>query len=459
MQDFDNTFSVIGLGFVGAAMVVAINSLRNKNKYKVIGIEKNNVNGRKILSKLSKGQFPFKVNDKSLIDNAKNLVQRGAFLGTTKLKNISNSQVVICSINFDIKKKKQKIFSSEKDYLKSISNIAKNLNPESLLFIESTLPPGFCEKKIIPIMEKVFEERGVGAQNVKLAYSFERVMPGENYLNSIRNIHRVYSGNNIKAENMCRRFLAKLINIKKYPLTKLENIRSVEMTKVIENSYRATNIAFIDEWTKFSEKINVDLNKVIETIKVRPTHNNIMRPGLGVGGYCLTKDNLFGIYSSNKIFKDSKIQFPFSNLTLNTNKNMPNHTFNVIKKLTRNKINGKKILIFGASYKNDVGDTRFSPSENLFLNLKKYKCTIKVCDPHINFWSELKIKVFHKIYNINIFDLIIFAVNHKEYKNIVFNNMSNKNIIIDTCSVLTSRQIFNLKKQNSSIYRIGKGKI
>ena len=59
MQDFDNTFSVIGLGFVGAAMVVAINSLRNKNKYKVIGIEKNNVNGRKILSKLSKGQFPF----------------------------------------------------------------------------------------------------------------------------------------------------------------------------------------------------------------------------------------------------------------------------------------------------------------------------------------------------------------------------------------------------------------
>ena len=114
---------------------------------------------------------------------------------------------------------------------------------------------------------------------------------------------------------------------------------------------------------------------------------------------------------------------------------------------------------FGASYKNDVGDTRFSPSENLFLNLKKYKCTIKVCDPHINFWSELKIKVLRKIYNINIFDLIIFAVNHKEYKNIGFNNMSNKNIIIDTCSVLTSRQIFNLKKQNSSIYRIGKGKI
>ena len=87
-------------------MVVAINSLKKKNKYKVIGIEKNNINGKKILYKLSRGQFPFKVNDKNLIKNAKNLVQRGVFLGTTKLKNISNSKVVICSINFDIKKTK-----------------------------------------------------------------------------------------------------------------------------------------------------------------------------------------------------------------------------------------------------------------------------------------------------------------------------------------------------------------
>ena len=164
----------------------------------------------------------------------------------------------------------------------------------------------FAKKKIIPNIEKVFEQRNIGKQNVKLAYSFERVMPGDNYLNSIRNMFRVYSGNNIKAENMCKNFLNKLINTKKYPLTKLSNIRSVEMTKVIENSFRATNIAFIDEWTKFSEKINVDLNSVIRAIKVRSTHKNIMNPGLGVGGYCLTKDNLLGIYSSNSILKKFK---------------------------------------------------------------------------------------------------------------------------------------------------------
>ena len=84
---------------------------------------------------------------------------------------------MFCSINFDIVELNflHYLRTVKKITLKSISNIAKNfLNPESLLFIESTLPPGFCEKKIIPIMEKVFEERGVGAQNVKLAYSFER---------------------------------------------------------------------------------------------------------------------------------------------------------------------------------------------------------------------------------------------------------------------------------------------
>ena len=215
-----------------------------------------------------------------------------------------------------------------------------------------------------PNIEKVFEQRGIGKQNVKLAYSFERVMPGDNYLNSIRNMFRVYSGNNIKAENMCKNFLNKLINTKKYPLTKLSNIRSVEITKVIENSFRATNIAFIDEWTKFSEKINVDLNSVIRAIKVRSTHKNIMNPGLGVGGYCLTKDNLLGIYSSNSILKSSKLKFPFSNLTLEINKNLPNHTFKVIKKLTKNKIMGKKILIYGASYKNDVGIQDFHQVKN-----------------------------------------------------------------------------------------------
>ena len=71
----------------------------------------------------------------------------------------------------------------------------------------------------------------------------------------------------------------------------------------MENSFRATNIAFIEEWARFAELMNIDIYKVIEAIRLRPTHANIRHPGFGVGGYCLTKDPLFGLYSAKKIWK------------------------------------------------------------------------------------------------------------------------------------------------------------
>ena len=282
-------------------------------------------------------------------------------------------------------------------------------------------------------------------------------MPGKDYYNSIRNMHRVYSANNKEAEKDCKNFFETLIDTKKFPLTKMNNIRSVEMTKVLENSYRAANIAFVDEWTKFCEKLNINLNELINAIKVRPTHSNIMRPGLGVGGYCLTKDSLLAIYSSNKIYKDSKINFPFSNLAIKTNNQMPFHTMKIIKELTKNKIKNKRILIFGASYKNDIGDTRYSPSQILYEKLKVSKCNIEVCDPYVKFWKELKIKVVPKVKKIRKHDVIIFAVNHKEFSKIELNTLTNKNIVIDTCNILNTAQQSKIKKNKVVFYKIGQG--
>ena len=114
---------------------------------------------------------------------------------------------------------------------------------------------------------------------------------------------------------LCKNFLGKVLNVKKFPLTLLNSNTECEFTKILENSYRSTNIAFIDEWTKYSKIANVDIYNVIAAIKKRDTHKNIMRPGLGVGGYCLTKDPLFAITSAKKIFK-SDTKFPFVELTM-----------------------------------------------------------------------------------------------------------------------------------------------
>ena len=460
MKSYKNTVSVIGLGFVGSAMAVVINSIKKNNKklYKVIGIEKNNLKGKNILKKLNNGIFPFPVNDKTLIKKTKNLKNKKNFIATNNLKEISKSKIIICSINFDILKIGKKFKTNSNQFISIMKKIALNINENSTLIIESTLPPGFSENEIIPLFKKIFLKRKIDTNKVKIAYSFERVMPGKEYYNSIKNMHRVYSANNKQAEKDCKNFFENLINTKKFPLIKMKNIRSVELTKVIENSYRASNIAFMQEWTKFSEKLNVNLNEVINAIKVRPTHSNIMRPGLGVGGYCLTKDSLLAMYSSKKIYKNTEINFPFSELAIKTNVKMPIHTIKVIKKLTKQKLNNKKVLIYGASYKNDIGDTRYSPSEILYENLKTLKCFIKVCDPFVKFWKELNINVKPNINKIEKYDLIIFAVNHKEFRKINLNKLTKKNIVIETGNVLSRAQISTLKKNKAIFYKIGQGK-
>ena len=149
--------------------------------------------------------------------------------------------------------------------------------------------------------------------------------PGKDYLKSIINSHRVFACNNNAASKLTKVFFNNLINLKKYKVIELNSIISCEMAKIMENSYRAVNIAFIDEWTKFSNKINVDLFEIINSIKMRKTHNNIMMPGIGVGGYCLTKDPYFIEYSSKNILGLKNLKFPFSNSSILINEKCQNY--------------------------------------------------------------------------------------------------------------------------------------
>ena len=109
----------------------------------------------------------------------------------------------------------------------------------------------------------------------------------------------------------------------------------------MENSYRAVNIAFIEEWTILSEKLNINLKKIIDTIKLRPTHRNMMYPGFGVGGYCLTKDPLLQS-PQRSTFSKKNLKFKFSKLAIKTNNSMPIRSFKLINSNLKNRINNKK---------------------------------------------------------------------------------------------------------------------
>ncbi len=438
--------SIIGLGFVGLPLACILSQL--KNKFQVIGIDKK-VNYDEISSKNNiLRSFSNGLIDKKLISLLKKSEKNDKFIFTNSFQKISESDVVVVSVNFDFQTKsvKRSFFQLKKLFKK----IAENVSKDTLIMLETTVPPGTSEKIIYPLITRILKKRRVNPNKVYFSYSYERVMPGNYYYNSIVNINRCYSGINEKSFKRCEKFLKLFINYKKYPLHKLDNIRACESSKILENTYRAVNIAFIDEWTSFANKIGVNLNKVIDGIKLRSTHNNIMRPGLGVGGYCLTKDPEFVKISSKYIFKTG-LNFPITSRSLKINKNMTQNSLKFLKKYFFKK--SLKILILGASYREDVGDTRFSSSIELFKKLKKKGHNVMIHDPVV--LNKLGNNFLKKIPNLKYFDMVLFCVAHKQYKKINFSKLSKKPMYFDLNLVLNDKNKNILKKNKYKLKVLG----
>ena len=451
-----------GLGFVGSATAVAIASKLNKSKkplFNVYGVDLPNKIGKHRVDELNKGRFPFKTADKQISKETKNAYLRKN-LKTTHSKDIYiDADIVIISVNYDLDKvDKRKI--NLLDFKKSCEIIAKKINQNTLVIVQSTVAPGTCEKIIYPIFKKNLLRRKIDIDTFWLAHSYERVMPGKDYLKSIINYWRVYSGINKASAKKCKEFLSHLVNVKKYPLTELESTTASETAKILENSYRAVNIAFIEEWSRFAEDIGIDLFDVINAIRKRPTHSNIRQPGFGVGGYCLTKDPLFAKAAAKQIFNLDNHDFPFSSSAVKINNLMPVVTLNKMTKFFGKNIKDKNILLMGVSYREEIADTRYSPSEIFYKKAHKLGIKITPQDPLVNYWEETGLKVISDIPDLKSYDVIIFAVQHNEYKKISFKKIlkSNKNILIfDANNVLTDKQIRYLKtRTNVKFLSIGR---
>jgi nucleotide sugar dehydrogenase len=166
-----------------------------------------------------------------------------------------------------------------------------------------------------------------------------------------------------------------------------------ETCKIVENSYRATILAFMDEWSRFAEKHGVDISKVIRAIKVRPTHSNIMFPGPGIGGYCLPKDGALGQWGVRHLLDDEESAFPITTAAINVNDARGVHaaelTCDALMAMGR-AVAGSHVLLCGASYREDVGDTRYSGSELIARRMTELGAVIRVHDPYVDHWHELE---------------------------------------------------------------------
>ncbi len=391
---------VVGVGFVGAVMAAVVADSTDKKgkptKF-VIGMQRPSTRSFWKIPLLNRGLSPVKSEDPEVdVLISRCVKEKGTLVATYTYDALKLADVVVVDVQCDYLKEELgncRHGQADMDALEaSMEVIAENIPAKALVLIETTVAPGTTEQIAYPIMKKVFARRGIKSEPV-LAHSYERVMPGRNYVASIRDFWRVCSGVNATARARVTKFLKDVLNTEKFPLTVLDRPIESETAKIMENSFRATMLAFVDEWSLYAERNGVDLKKVIDAIRVRPTHSNMIFPGPGIGGYCLPKDGGLGVWAYKHILGWDDSIFKITPLAIDINDTRALHAAELTRDALRNMgkpVAAAEVVVLGAAYREDVGDTRYSGSELIVRKLTEMGSDIRVHDPYLEHWWEFE---------------------------------------------------------------------
>jgi UDP-N-acetyl-D-glucosamine dehydrogenase len=392
---------VVGVGFVGAVMAAVVADSTDRKTGQtgkfVIGMQRASTRSYWKIPLLNRGLSPVKSEDPEVDVLIQRCVKERKNLVATYTEDaLKLADCVVVDVQCDYLKESLgdlRTGHADMEALeKSFVSIGRLIPPDCLVLIETTVAPGTTEFIAYPILKKEFEKRGITTAPL-LAHSYERVMPGRDYVRSIRDFWRVCAGVNPESRKRVVTFLSDVLNVEKFPLTVLDRPLESETCKIVENSYRATILAFLDEWSRFAERNGVDLVKVIQAIKVRPTHDNIIFPGPGIGGYCLPKDGGLGIWANRHLMGWEEETFKITPLAININDTRALHVGTLTRDALRNMgkvVAGSRLVILGAAYREDVGDTRYSGSELIVRKLAEMGGDMAVHDPYVRHWWEFE---------------------------------------------------------------------
>jgi nucleotide sugar dehydrogenase len=489
---------VMGVGFVGAVMAAIVADTTDKSgkssKF-VIGMQRPSARSFWKIPMLNRGVSPVKAEDPEVDPMIARCVNdKKTLIATYTYDVLKLADVVVVDVQCDyIKEELGNVRAGQTDMAAleaSLAVIAEHIPPEALVLIETTVAPGTTEQVAYPIMKKTFRRRGI-ATDPLLAHSYERVMPGRNYVASIRDFWRVCSGINEEAKKRVVKFLNEVLNTEKFPLTVMDRPIESETAKIVENSYRATILAFLDEWSLFAERNGVDLVKVIKAIKMRPTHSNMIFPGPGIGGYCLPKDGGLGVWAYKHILGFEDDIFRITPMAIDINDTRGLHVGQLTRDALRNMgkpIAAADVLVLGAAYREDVGDTRYSGSEIVIRKLAEMGAEIRVHDPYVEHWWEFeqqdtypaagqsKSQFFRnqeKLKEIRVeqnlekalrgAEAVVLAVPHAAYLNLdpdmVVKNIGQPAAIIDCFGILTDERIRRYFQLGCEVKGLGRGHI
>jgi len=413
---FIKKICVIGLGYIGlpTAAMLAV------KYFNVVGvdIDKNKINQIKNC-KLPINEVGLDILLKAAL-NSKNLILQA---------EIPEADVFIICVPTPLNKNKKADLSFVK---KAVKSVGKKIRKENLVILESTVPPATTKGLVRKILEN---ESGLKCPgDFYLAYSPERVLPG-NLLEELVKNDRVIGGIDADSAEKAKNVYSSFVEGEIY----LADTVTAEFVKLIENTFRAVNIALANEFAKIGKKQNINIREAIEIANKHP-RVNILSPGPGVGGHCIPIDPWFLVNKDTKLIKTA----------LETNKNMPKYVCklleNAFRKTGKNTSNSKIILV-GASYKKDVDDIRESPAGQMINVLKKKGCNVVVYDPIVGQYQNLE-KNFERAFKNA--DACIIVTHHSVFKNIDWNKvkrlMNNDPVLIDTRNLVKNVQGFIMER-------------
>jgi len=359
----NSPIAIFGLGHMGLPTA----ALLAKNGLKVVGVDINN----ETVEMVNQGRSP--IMEPGLEEIVKQTVEEGCLSATNDpLSALEKVKTIMIIVPTPVDEHKKSDLSA---VISASQSISEGLKKDDLVIIESTVPPGTCENLVIPLLEASGLKAG---EDFKVAYTPERALPN-NTLYEMTHNARVIGGINPESTQMAASLYQR---ITQGEIIKVQDLVTAEMVKLMENTYRDTNIALANEMALVCNALGVDAIEAIQAANHHP-RVNIHTPGPGVGGHCLSIDPYFIV----EIAREMGVETPLIQTSRQVNENMPGEVVQIIEQALEDEgktINTSKIGVLGVAYKGNVADARETPAKPLIVQLVGKEAKVMVNDPYVS---------------------------------------------------------------------------
>ena len=406
-----NMINVIGLGYIGlpTALMMASHGLE------IVGTDYN----QKLIDTLNSGKTTFK--EKGLDELFVSARKAGITFSTEY--QITNTYIISVPTPYDKESKK-----IDPSFVINATKAVLSVCPKgAIIVIESTVSPGTIDKFVRPAIE---EQGFTIGKDIHIVHAPERIIPGNMVYELLHN-NRTIGADSTQIGEIVKQYYSSFCEGE----IVVTDIKTAEMTKVVENTFRAVNIAFANELAKICDSDGMDVYEIIRICNMHP-RVNILQPGPGVGGHCISVDPWFLVGDYPELTN-------VIGSSMNVNASMPEFVLNKINNIAIEKhIDKSRVGLYGLTYKEDVDDIRESPTLQLLeLQRKRGEQQFKVFDP----WVEKDV-VDNQYHNFNDFlrdiDIIVIMVKHSHIKQNM--SMIKNKIIFDSCNICEAKGVYKL---------------